>query len=130
MEKIDNIGNIDKIVKLFDNKAFTIEAGIIYNNREGFIITNDKENYHFAINIKNNKNIIFDIKKDPLDNKYIPDFNRSVEIRSLNTAIAKLYEEVERKKILNFFKKINNRLLNGEVSGEEYVELIMSESIS
>jgi hypothetical protein len=127
----DIINKIDQMAKIFDKEAFSIEAKILYKDKEGFILTNENEDYHFAILEKEDFFVIFDIKKDSVDLfnvRYIPDYSKSIKMNTINMAVARLYGELERRKIIYFLKRIKEKINNKAITEKEYIELIIQES--
>ena len=118
MNEIDIINKIDKLAQVFDKEAFSLEAKILYKDREGIIVTNNNEDYHFALLEKECFIVIFDIKKDfDLNNKkYVPDYTKSIKVKTINMGIARLYAELEKRKIKDFLRKIKDNINKGTIT--------------
>lgn len=124
--------DIEKISKMFDSTSLSVEANVLYEDKEGVILTNLKEEYHFYIKLENNIFIICNIKNNLIseysNTKYIPDFNNEMNSKSLGVAISRLYAEIEKIKIRYFLNKIKEKIKQKRISEKEYFDLIILEA--
>lgn len=135
MKKSELIKKINKISKKIDPSSYSVEATIFYKKQElsknSLIITNMSEDYHLLIEEINDNYVIYGIKElndifSTNNNlKYIPDFNKTLNMKILSNAVGKLYSEIEKKKIKKMILEIKNKYLNEVINEEAVIGLII-----
>jgi hypothetical protein len=124
INKEKTIEQINKYSRCYDRSSYSIEANIIYKNKLGYIITNENEDYHLYLTFCSQKYSVYPVIR--VKGKYIPDFDQKMDFVKLNFAIAKLFSELEKKKIKLFILDMRSRLDNQDIDSIMFVESIMT----